>query len=105
MENKWLKRRKRIFEIIEVGNDLDYPSRFYDFINVFAIVLNLGVSILYTFSDIVAKYGTLILIIEEITVAFFAVDYMLRVWTARFLHQDEEKFVQFVNMYFHLQDW
>ena len=86
MENKWLKRRKRIFEIIEVGNDLDYPSRFYDFINVFAIVLNLGVSILYTFSDIVAKYGTLILIIEEITVAFFAVDYILRVWTARFLH-------------------
>lgn len=86
MDDKWLKRRKRIFEIIEVGNDLDYPSRFYDFVNVFAIVLNLSVSIMYTFSDIVTKYGTLILLVEEITVVFFAVDYGLRVWTARFLH-------------------
>ena len=87
MDNKWIKRRKRIFEIIEVGNDLDNISRAYDFINVFAIVLNLIMSILYTFSDIRKDYGDIIIIVEGITVIFFAVDYMLRVLTARVLYK------------------
>ena len=86
MDNQWIKRRKRLFEIIEVGNDLDRISRGYDFINVLAIVLNLSASILYTFADIMEKYGVWILIVEEVTVAFFAIDYVLRIWTARFLY-------------------
>lgn len=28
---KWYRRRKRLFEILEVGNDLDHVSRAYDF--------------------------------------------------------------------------
>ena len=85
MNKKWLRRRKRIFEIIEVGNDFDRISRSYDFINALAIVLNLTVSIMYTFSDLRASYGTTLVLIEKITVAFFAIDYILRVWTACFL--------------------
>ena len=88
MGQKWYRNRKRIFEIIEVGNDLDYASRMYDFINAFAIVINLTVSIMYTFDKMEANYGSLLLTIEEITVAFFCVDYILRVWTAKFLHRD-----------------
>lgn len=86
MDNQWIKRRKRLFEIIEVGNDLDRISRSYDFINVLAIILNLSASILYTFADIMEKYDVWILMVEEITVAFFAIDYVLRIWTARFLY-------------------
>lgn len=41
--------RKRVFEIIEVGSPEDRPSRIYDFINMLAIVVNLTISILYTF--------------------------------------------------------
>lgn len=37
MSRKWIRRRKRIFEIIEVGNDLDYVSRGYDYLGVAAI--------------------------------------------------------------------
>lgn len=49
MNKTWLSRRKRIFEILEVGSDDDYVSRIYDFINAFAIVINLTSSIMYTF--------------------------------------------------------
>lgn len=76
-------RRRRIFEIIEIGPPEDRISRTYDLTNLLSIVVNLLVSILYTFDDIRLKYGALLLTIESITVAFFAVDYCLRLWTAR----------------------
>jgi len=88
MDKKRLRRRKRLFEIIEVGNDLDKPSRFYDFFNAFAIVVNLIVSVLMTYSEIKEQFGSLLWTIEAVTVAFFAVDYGLRVWTARFLYPE-----------------
>ena len=75
--------RKRIFQIIEVGNLDDYPSRIYDFVNMLAIVVNLTLSILYTFEEFRVPYGQLALTIEAITVAFFAVDYLLRLFTAK----------------------
>ncbi len=89
MNKKWLKRRKRLFEILEVGNDLDNISRGYDYINAFAIIINLAVSIMYTYADLRAGYGALFLVIEEITIGFFCIDFILRLWTARFLYPDE----------------
>ncbi len=89
MDKKWYKRRKRLFEILEVGNDLDYVSRAYDFVNALSILINLTVSIAYTYADIRQKCGNILVLIEEITVAFFAVDLIMRLFTARFLYPDE----------------
>lgn len=75
--------RKRVFEIIEVGAPEDRPSRIYDFINMLAIVVNLTISILYTFEEFRVPYGHLALTVEATTVAFFALDYLLRVSTAK----------------------
>lgn len=91
MNEKWFKRKKRILQIIEVGYDLDFISRAYDFINVFAIVLNLAVSILYTFDNIREQYGALMTVVEAVTVGFFAIDYFLRVWTADILYSELPK--------------
>jgi len=88
MDKKRLRRRKRVFEIIEVGNDLDRPSRIYDFINAFAIIINLVVSVLMTYSEIKEQFGPVLWTIEAGTVVFFAADYGLRVWTARFLYPE-----------------
>lgn len=85
-DKKWDGRRKKLFRIIEVGNDLNRISRAYDYINAAAIVLNLVVSILLTFSEMKENYGKILVVVEGITVAFFAVDYVLRIWTARFLY-------------------
>ena len=57
MDKKWEKRKQRVFEIIEIGTHYDYASRAYDFFNALSILVNLTVSILYTFNDIEAKYG------------------------------------------------
>lgn len=86
MNKKWIKRRKRIFEILEVGNDLDYVSRAYDYLNAISIIINIVVSIMYTYTNVRDKYGNILLVTEGITVAFFAADYILRLWTARFLY-------------------
>lgn len=86
MDDKWLKRRKRIFEIIEVGTDFDYISRGYDMVNAGAIILNLLASILYTYEEVRVVWGSLLVTIELITIIFFTIDYALRLWTARFLY-------------------
>lgn len=90
MNKIWYRRRKRLLEILEVGNDLDRASRAYDFLSAFAIVLNLTASIMYTFDNLQMQYGTVLLWIERITVAFFALDYVLRLFTARVLYEDEK---------------
>lgn len=91
MSKKWLKRRQRLFQIIEVGYDLDYVSRAYDYINVAAIILNLTVSILQTYEAIRVKYEPILIAVEIVTVAFFVVDYIFRLFTARFLHNEKKE--------------
>lgn len=75
--------RQRIFEIIEIGAPEDFVSRTYDMINMLSIIVNLLVSLAYTFESARAAHGPLLLTIEAVTVAFFAVDYTLRLWTAK----------------------
>lgn len=84
--NARLARRKRVSEIIEVGYDQDTPSRLYDLVNALAIIVNLTASILYTFEPVRTRFGLLVLALEQVTVAFFALDYCLRLWTARALY-------------------
>ena len=88
----WERRnahQKRIFNIIEIGNHGDFLSRAYDLINVLAILLNLAASVMYTFEELRLAYSGFLLTVEGVTVAFFALDYVLRVWTARFLYPEE----------------
>lgn len=91
MSKVWQKRRKRLFEIIEVGSYYDKASKAYDYFSIAAIVINLLVSVLYTFDNIKADYEQLMLVVEQVTVAIFAVDYILRVITAKFLYPDEKE--------------
>ena len=84
----WEKRRKRLFELIEIGSNYDAWCWGYDFFNTFTILLNLTVSIMYTFDNMEMKYGPLLLTLERLTVAFFAIDFLLRVFTAKYLYPD-----------------
>lgn len=84
----WEKRRKRLFELIEIGSNYDAWCWGYDFFNTFTILLNLTVSIMYTFDNMELKYGPILLALERLTVAFFAIDFLLRVFTAKYLYPD-----------------
>lgn len=83
----WEKRRKRVHEVIEVGYAGDWLSQGYDWFGTVMLILNLVVTILDTF-DAMLPYDLVLTILEEITVAFFAVDYVLRVWAAPYLYED-----------------
>lgn len=77
---------RRLYELIEIGCNYDVACWGYDVLNTFTIILNLTVSILYTFDNWALKYGSLLLTIERLTVAFFAVDFLMRVITAKCLY-------------------
>lgn len=84
MKNTLEDYRRRICEIVEIGNDTDFVSRAYDFYNTLTIVINLIVSILYTFEEIEVGYGHILVVIERVTVICFTIDYVLRIWTAKY---------------------
>ncbi|MCR4587142.1 MAG: ion transporter [Lachnospiraceae bacterium] len=79
--------KKRIFDIIQIGNKEDLPSRAFDIIIVIAIFLNIAVLFLETFEELQPYYMTL-RVIESVTVLFFIIEYALRIWTSEYLYPD-----------------
>ena len=80
----WAQRRRRMSEIVEAGAADDFVSRTYDVLSTLILLINVVVTILYTFDSAELRFGKELLFIEALTVAFFAVDYCLRLWTAPF---------------------
>ena len=80
------RRRRRLFEIVEIGAADDVLSRSYDFFGSFVVVLALAASVAATFDGAEERCGALLDTVEFVTSVFFAVDYVLRVWTARCLY-------------------
>ena len=76
--------RRRSCSIIDIGTADDFISRAYDIFYTLVILVNLAVTIAYTFDGAEARCGGLLLDIEAATVAFFAADCALRIWTAKF---------------------
>lgn len=81
------ERRRRVYEIVEIGAAGDLLSRAYDLFYTLTIILNLTATILDTYDALHAKYGTLFALIEFVTVTAFAVDYVLRIYTADFKYR------------------
>ncbi|MCD8334650.1 MAG: ion transporter [Clostridiales bacterium] len=77
--------KRRIFDIIQIGNDEDVTSRVFDIVIILMILTNLFIAIYETF-DSSAQYLNTLNLIELVTVCGFAVEYTLRVWTAEYLY-------------------
>lgn len=80
-------RKKRIFDIIQIGNDEDKASRRFDMFIMIVILLNLFLVMCETFEG-AAKYQELLNTAELVTVIIFTVEYGLRVWTSDYLYSD-----------------
>ena len=78
----WLRRRNRVSEIIEAATFDSWLNRAYGILSTLILLINLSVTVMYTFDYMELHYGSILLTIEAVTVAFFAIDYALRVWTA-----------------------
>ncbi|MDD7601863.1 MAG: ion transporter [Firmicutes bacterium] len=79
------EKRKRIFTIIQVGNLSDIPSRAYDYALIAAVLFNLFLAIFETF-PVSVPYRAFMHVTETLTVLFFTVDYLLRIWTADYYY-------------------
>jgi len=89
MANTKTAKRKRIFDIIQIGQREDFPSRVFDMIIVCTIALNIGSMFMQTY-EIFSPYMSALKAIESITVLCFCVEYALRIWTADFLYPELE---------------
>lgn len=80
-------KKKRIFDIIQIGKKDDFISRAFDIFIVVVILLNIAVLFLETF-DSMQEYSPLFKGIEVVTVIIFGIEYLLRLWTAEYLYPD-----------------
>ncbi len=85
--NKLVQFKKRIFEIIQVGNHTDVPSMVFDVFIIFVIALNIVITFCQTFAQL-ARYETLLQTAELVTIVIFTVEYILRLWTAQYLYPE-----------------
>ena len=84
------KKKKRIFDIIQIGKRDDIVSRAFDLFIVAAILANIAVLLLETFEE-TAKYASVLHVIEVVTIIIFGIEYLLRIWTAEYLYPDKSK--------------
>ncbi|MBQ9027506.1 MAG: ion transporter [Lachnospiraceae bacterium] len=90
-EEKWPVIRANLFRMVSVGV-IDEPiNQIYDVISIGAVVANLVVSVMSTFDNLTAAYGSIFTTVEQVTVFFFAVDFVLRVITAPELYPEESE--------------
>ncbi len=78
-------KKKRIFDIIQIGKKDDLTSRAFDIFIVLTILTNIAVLFLETFDELNA-YAPLFKTVETVTVVIFCVEYLLRIWTAEYLY-------------------
>ena len=82
---QWESWRARLAKIVEVGASNDFVSRGYDFFITAIIVINLAVALAGTFSGFYQRHMVLLEAIEHVTAALFAVDYILRILSAKYI--------------------
>lgn len=81
-ENSWKKTQKKLYNMVSTGVVDSRINQAYDIISTLALIANLVAAFAMTFDEVRAQYGSLLHLVDDITVAFFAVDYVLRIITA-----------------------
>lgn len=82
--------KKKIFDILQIGDKSNQISRSFDFLLVINILVNIGVMLLETFDEFMPYMG-LLRALEIITTIFFCVEYVLRIWTATYLYPGKKE--------------
>lgn len=77
--------KKRVFDIIQIGNKEDVPSRAFDYFISAVIILNILAMLLGTFDELAKLHG-LFKVTEYVTIIIFCIEYILRIWTADILY-------------------
>ena len=87
MKNKKKYRvwKRRLFDIIQISNTSDMPSKVFDIFLVIVIIANITVMFLETFPEL-QRFNGIFDTVERVTLGVFLIEYALRIWTAEFLY-------------------
>ena len=83
--------KKKVFNIIQIGDKSNPLSRLFDIFIAVVICANILVTFLQTFDELTFLFPAFH-IIEVITILIFCVEYILRIWTADYLYPDKNEF-------------
>lgn len=81
--------RRKIFKMVSVGVVDVFINQFYDVLSTGMLIINLAITILNTYEPVRSKYGYIFEPVELVTVIFFAIDYVLRLYTAKCLYPNK----------------
>lgn len=81
-DNKYKKIKQRILEIVEVGQEGDKVSIYFDKFILTLIIINVLAIILESFKGLYAQYGAWFSNLELVSIVIFTAEYLARIWTA-----------------------
>lgn len=84
------KIRRRIFEIISIGNRKDIASSVFDIFIVVSIIANLAITFMSTYEEL-SRFQNVFDIVEQVTCVIFLIEYVLRLLTADFIFEKDKK--------------
>lgn len=103
---KLKQMKKRLFEIVQIGNRSDILSALFDYFIVFVIAVNLFITIFLTY-DASEPYTDTLKKIEFVTILIFVAEYVVRLWTANYLYpglNPAKAVIKFIFSFFGLVD-
>lgn len=90
-ETSWGRLQHRLFRMVSIGTVSDPLSLGYDIFSSLALIVNLTAAFMMTYDHLAQAYGTGLMLVLEVTTAFFGVDYVLRLLTAECLYPNVGK--------------
>lgn len=76
-----MRLQKRVYEVVSVAEPGDLASKVFDHSLVTIISLNVVGIILESIESIQARAGAALFVLEAVSVVFFTIEYLLRVWS------------------------
>ena len=98
--------KKRIFDIIQIGNKHDIPSTLFDYFISIVILINLTVTFMLTYDKLSPLYSILNAI-DLFTIIIFTIEYILRLFTSDLLYPDKSRYralLRYIFSFFGLID-
>lgn len=83
--------RQKVFLIVDENNKEGTGSRIFNISIVVLIILNVIAIILESFQDLKDLYEKQFYIFEVFSVAIFTIEYILRLWTAKYKYPDKNE--------------
>lgn len=91
--------KKRVYDVIQIGNVGDWLSRSFDIFITIVIFVSLAAAILATYKEM-KPYMGIIDAIELVTVVIFTIEYVLRLWTADIMYPGKSGLMARVTFFF-----